>query len=298
MNSKLRGYAILTRPANLPTAASDILAGLAIVSFTSGEGLSLLLLHKWNALFLVLSSICLYAGGVVLNDVFDIEVDTIERPERPIPSGLILIKSATLFGIFLFVLGVLFAFLSNALSGYLAIALCMVIVLYDALGKKHSFFGPLNMGLCRGFNLILGMSLMGSISNLWYAIIPVVYIFAITLISRGEVHGENKRHIVWAGALYLVVVFFVIGIVFDATGRFFEIIPFIALFSFLIFKPLIKAYKVNSPSNIKGAVVGGVLSLIVLDASLAAGFLNWWYGLLILLLLPLSKRLSKLFAVT
>ncbi|MGF1558237.1 MAG: ubiquinone biosynthesis protein UbiA, partial [Flavobacteriaceae bacterium] len=61
---------------------------------------------------------------------------------------------------------------------------------------------------------------------------------------------------------------------------------------------LISAYRLNSPGNIKKAVVAGVLSLIVLDASLAAGFSFWWYGLLMLLLLPLSVFLSKLFAVT
>ncbi len=66
----------------------------------------------------------------------------------------------------------------------------------------------------------------------------------------------------------------------------------------LVYKPLIQAYHLNSPERIKKAVIAGVLSLIVLDAALAVGFSVWWYGLLLLLLLPLSIFLSKLFAVT
>ncbi|MEZ4969104.1 MAG: hypothetical protein R2814_05480 [Flavobacteriaceae bacterium] len=77
-----------------------------------------------------------------------------------------------------------------------------------------------------------------------------------------------------------------------------ETVPFLLLFGFLIFKPLLKAYSENSPKNIKNAVMAGVISIIVLDASLAVGFSHWWVGIIILLLLPLSVYLSKLFAVT
>ena len=72
----------------------------------------------------------------------------------------------------------------------------------------------------------------------------------------------------------------------------------LVLFAFLVIRPLNSAYKLNSPENIKKAVVSGVLSIIVLDACLAVGFSVWWYGLLLLLLYPLSVLLSKIFTVT
>ena len=75
-------------------------------------------------------------------------------------------------------------------------------------------------------------------------------------------------------------------------------IPFIALFAILVLRPLIRAYKENSPYNIKIAVKAGVISIIVLDAALAVGFSYWWVGVAILFLLPLSIFLSRLFAVT
>ena len=74
------GLLRLTRPANIVTAIADILAGVAISGFLR-DG------HDYTpVLWLVLSTVGLYGGGVVFNDVFDAKLDAVERPERPIPS--------------------------------------------------------------------------------------------------------------------------------------------------------------------------------------------------------------------
>src|SRR5437868_1114393 len=49
-------------------------------------------------LLLLVSSSCLYIAGMVFNDVFDVEQDRRERPHRPIPSGRISKRSATVLG--------------------------------------------------------------------------------------------------------------------------------------------------------------------------------------------------------
>ncbi|MBU3026995.1 UbiA-like protein EboC [Zobellia galactanivorans] len=300
MNRTFLGYARLARPANLPTAAADILAGVAIGGvFVGGVqsdfiGSSVFL----NVVYLVFSSVFLYAGGVILNDVFDFKLDKVERPERPIPSGVVPLRSAAIYGGLTLTIGVGLAFLVSQLSGIVALALALAILLYDAVAKRYDFFGPLSMGLCRGVNLLLGMSVLGNFDYWFMALIPIVYIFAITLISRGEVHGKNKKHIVLAGVLYATVVLAVASIAFLYTdARIFPLL-FLVLFAFTVFRPLIKAYTVNSPENIKKAVMAGVIALILLDSSIAVAFSDWWYGLCILALLPVSMGLSKLFAVT
>lgn len=300
MNQKLLGYARLARPANLPTAAADILAGVAVAGFFSNGRHSdiLTFIPGTDILYLVFASIFLYAGGVILNDVFDYRIDTVERPERPIPSGLISLKSAAIYGGTVLATGIILAFLVHNLSGWVAASLAGTILLYDAVAKKHGFFGPLAMGVCRGLNLILGMSVLGILNHSWMGIIPIIYIFAITLISRGEVHGQNKNHIILAAVLYGTVIIAVLSLAYMYTDTIVFTVLFLLFFSILIFRPLIKAYSVNSPQNIKKAVMAGVLSLIVLDTSIAVSFSTWWYGLLILALLPVSMALSKLFAVT
>ncbi|NJB70443.1 4-hydroxybenzoate polyprenyltransferase [Saonia flava] len=300
MNATLKGYLQLTRPANLPTSAADVMAGMVIAGIFGAIGSP----YFWGegnlmpSIFLMSSSVFLYAGGVVLNDVFDFPLDMIERPERPIPSGVVSLKSAYLFGGALLLLGVAFAFYVNIFSGSIAFVLALAILLYDIVAKKYSFFGPLNMGVCRGLNLLLGMSVFGTLLHWEYCLVPIVYIAAITLISRGEVHGNNKNHLILTGILYAFVIGAVLGLHYLNGNNTLQVIPFILLFGILIYRPLVKAYMDNTPVNIKKAVIGGVLSIIVLDAIFAVGFSNWRVGIGMLLLLPLSIFLSKLFAVT
>jgi 4-hydroxybenzoate polyprenyltransferase len=299
MPNKLMGLARLCRPANLPTAAADILAGIAISCFFSGiASVDNFLVDTGTIILLVFSSVFLYAGGVVLNDVFDAKLDSVERAERPIPSGVVSIKEAAALGAILMLVGCTLASLVSDMSGYIAIILAAAIYIYDAIAKQHAFFGPLVMGICRGLNLLLGISVLGELPIVWIAIIPVLYIFAITLISRGEVHGDNKKHIVMAAIMYaFVLALIAAGVALHSTNLHI-VTPFLLFFTVMIYRPLLKAYKQNSPEYIKKAVMGGVLSLVIMDACWAAGFSNWYIALGILLLLPISIMLSKLFAVT
>jgi 4-hydroxybenzoate polyprenyltransferase len=299
--SVFKGCLILMRPPNLPTAAADILTGAAIAGFFAIAWSLLPQETIIGFILLILASVCLYAGGVVLNDVFDFKTDQVERPERPIPSGVVSLKLASLLGGSLLVLGILLSFICNIYAGLVALCLASAIILYDSLAKHHGFFGPLSMGLCRGLNLLLGMCVLGlpSYSNWVYILIPIIYIFAVTLISRGEVHGQNKRHLVFSALLYALVISFILlmhnlTIVYALA----QVLPFLLLFGMAIFTPLVKAYKDNSPKNIKKAVKAGVLSLVIMNAAIAASVSEWWIGVIILLLLPVSLFLSKRFSVT
>ena len=65
------------------TALSNILCGYLIThKFRAVD-----LFQHGNLGLLLLASAGLYLGGMVLNDVFDAQLDAVERPERPIPSG-------------------------------------------------------------------------------------------------------------------------------------------------------------------------------------------------------------------
>ena len=132
MNSVLKGYITLIRPANLPTAAGDILAGLAMAGilksdqgFTFFDGVDF-----WNISFLVLASVLLYAGGVVLNDVFDSKLEI-----------------ALIFGsVAFFIIGSLFPFMTdNGLTKWFTSAIANI---YDT-----PFFGFIFM-IIAGFVLV------------------------------------------------------------------------------------------------------------------------------------------------
>ncbi len=287
------------RLANIVTAISDILAGIAIAGYITQTD------WKWQPiLLLVLSTIGLYGGGVVFNDVFDAELDKVERPERPIPNGLISKGAAALLATLLLLLGIVAAALVRpeglfSASGLLAIATAIAAVVYDKWGKHHSFLGPLNMGLCRGLNLLLGISILPQVlPQHWFlSLVPIIYIAAITMVSRGEVHGGKQSTLYGAVALYGIVILSILYTAF-ANHQPLYALAFLILLSIMIFPPLVRAIREPKGPLIGKAVKAGVIALIVMNAAWAAAFGAIYFALGILLLLPLSLWLAKLFAVT
>lgn len=287
-------YLQLMRPANIITAWADILLGYAAAGVI-GDNIEITTL-SW----LILATTGLYGGGVVFNDVCDAQLDAVERPERPIPSGRATLTGAIALGTILLFLGIIAAAFVSRLSAILAITVAVTALIYDKWGKHQTFLGPINMGLCRGGNLLLGVSAIPSaVSDLWYLVlIPIIYIAAITAISQGEVHGGRKTTGIMAIALVSIVINSVLCLALLPEYTLLITIPFLALFTILVLPPFIEAALNPSPELIQTAVKAGILSLIVLNATIAAGFTNWIYGLLVLALLPLSRFLGRMFAIT
>lgn len=302
-NSSFFAYLQLTRPANVVTAIADIWAGFAIAggwTFMISD-LELGSQAFWqNLLWLSLSTIGLYAGGVAFNDIADAELDAIERPERPIPSGRASKKVAIIMASGLLLFGIVAAFQVNSISGMLAITVAFCAVVYDYWGKHQLFFGPINMGLCRTGNLLLGISVAPEVlEKIWIiGILPLIYVSAITMISRGEVHGKNRKALFIGGAMYASI-FLAIGLFsyLERPGNW-EVLPFLVLLVYMIFPPLIKAIQTQEPRFIGKSVKAAVISLIIVNASLATASSGWTIGFIILLLLPISLWLAKKFAVT
>lgn len=284
----------LMRPANIVTSVADVLAGIAI----SGYFLNVET-DYFPVLLLSVSTIGLYGGGIVFNDVFDAELDKLERPERAIPSGAVKLNEAIFLGIFLLVTGIAAAFFLSVLSGILAVLIAFFALLYNKYAKHHSFLGPLNMGLCRGLNLLLGVSIIAASLNEWYflGIVPLIYIFSITMISQGEVHGSNRNKLYYGAFLYIMVISIMLYLSWTR-GEVLIALIFIIPFTWMIFRPLFIAMKEPIGKNIGKAVKAGVISLIFMDAAWAAVFGSLIAAICIALLLPVSIWLAKRFAVT
>jgi len=295
---KTKAFLQLMRPANIITAVSDVLAGIAIsgILFDRSFGAN----EWWCIVLLCISTMGLYGGGVVLNDVFDAELDKVERPERAIPRGDIKISEAAALGIVLLLIGIAASFLCNLYAGIIACAIAVAAVVYDKWGIHHLILGPINMGLCRGLNLLLGVSILTiQLSQLWaLAFVPIIYIASITMISRGEVHGGSKNLLYAAAVLYVLVIAAILSFAFVNETKIFLTAIFLVLFAWIIFNPLIKAMKQPSGKNIGKAVKAGVIGLILMNASWASAFNAFYFAIIITLLLPVSIGLAKMFAVT
>lgn len=291
--SQARHYFQLLRLPNLFTAMADIMAGAWVATGITGYPFSPLLAT------LLLSSTCLYAMGVVLNDYFDRDIDLVERPERPIPSGKISPSSALRLGIVLGIAGIGLSSFVSLSSLIIALLITLSLWIYDQYAKHHPVFGPITMGICRGLNLLLGLSLIpGQIYSYWWLSgFGLLYITAVTLMARGEV-GDGLYPI-RVRFVAIIIVLCSAGILMLQTPAFLWA-TLLAVGFFLIWtlSGVWPALKEAVTPNIRRAVGKCIIALPLLDAAIAAPFGGWIAFTSVLIFLLFSYSFAKLFAVT
>ncbi|QDO95130.1 prenyltransferase [Formosa sediminum] len=90
-------------------------------------------LNNWQFILLVLATLCLASAGNIINDIYDIETDTINKPNQIIIGKYISEKTAYTLFITLNITGVLIGFyLSHAVgkSGFFALFVIISVLLY------------------------------------------------------------------------------------------------------------------------------------------------------------------------
>lgn len=205
-------YLRLLRLPNVFTALADILLGWLVARQT----------WWWNTgsdneaaqlAGLLAASAAIYLSGMVLNDVFDLEIDRRERPERPLPSGQIAPATAGQLGWSLWVCGVALGWLVSWLSGQwlcgcTATALGLAVLAYNG-GLKATPFGPLAMGSCRFVNVLLGMSTTGDWTGWQLALAGGVgiYICGVTIFAAGEAGTSARGRLILGVAIFLAGMF-------------------------------------------------------------------------------------------
>ncbi len=90
-----------------------------------------------------LSLFCVISAAYVLNDVFDVPVDTINCPRRMLPSRRISRRLAALWSMFLFLLGLLLAGISGIPFFLGMILLALGLIFYNIFSKRLGFFKDL-----------------------------------------------------------------------------------------------------------------------------------------------------------
>jgi 4-hydroxybenzoate polyprenyltransferase len=315
-NSRTIPFLQLMRLANVFTAMADIAMGYVVVQQSWLPWLPFLLL--------LIASAGLYTSGMVLNDLFDLELDRVERPERPLPAGIISPAEASRLGWGLLAIGTIAGLLPSIVlglgwvgsydwgmdwiwrSGAITLVLAATIVAYDA-GMKRTILGPMFMGGCRFFNVLLGMSvfpaalddrvLLGfSVQQLLIAGGIGVYISGVTLFARSEA-TQSRRLVLVLAVLVMGLGFALLGLAPSRAVAGINLInqsatmwPFLLGLVFLtLLRGCIVAILDPRPDKVMVAVKQLILTLIVLDASLCLVFApsQTVYGVIVIgLILP------------
>jgi 4-hydroxybenzoate polyprenyltransferase len=205
----------MIRPVNIPTVWADVLTGAILIRAAYGTSLR----PNWESLFLLAGcSSFLYASGMVFNDIADREKDALFHPYRPLPASLVSLVAARRFVMLLSLAASACAYAAgnfgdeawNPAPLVQAGIIFSAIFLYNFALKNVVLLGPLAMGLCRGFNMQLGMSgdpnflaHWGDIfsqPNVWSAAVPWIppaalclYTAGVTILSKGEEEGLGRQ---------------------------------------------------------------------------------------------------------
>lgn len=152
----MRAYLQLIRYGNCLMAAFSAAIGVLIAyNIISGSAGSIP--FPLNAIIYVGSVVFLVTGaGNVINDYYDVEIDRINKPERPIPSGRISKSKALYFSVSLFTVGTIIAFFINVICGIIALFNSLLLVYYAATLKRTVLIGNLSIGYLTGSTFLFG----------------------------------------------------------------------------------------------------------------------------------------------
>jgi hypothetical protein len=247
-----------------------------------------------------LASICLYWAGMALNDYADRELDAVERPERPIPSGRVRPAEALGLATGLTAAGVGLAALAGGTPAARTAGLLAATVWSYDLRLKDGPAGPAGMAAARGLDVLLG-----AVGGLRRARVPAAVMAAhtagVTVLSRGEVHGARSGTAagVTAGTVVTAVTATVVGLRGGTRSRA-TLLPAALACVYAVTVGRAQAAAVSDPAapTVRKATGAGIRGMIPLQASLLAGYGAPRAALGLLAAGPLARAASKVVSPT
>jgi len=147
---KLGGYLRLMRPINCLMMGFAVIVGVALASPKISSVFWL------NLIYGFLTGFMLTAASMTINDYYDREIDAVNEPNRPVPSGLIKPKQALAFAFVLTAVGFAAAVLTSILCFAIAVIAWIVSVTYNTVGKRSGLPGNFLVSACVATPLIYG----------------------------------------------------------------------------------------------------------------------------------------------
>ncbi|MFG1670724.1 SCO3242 family prenyltransferase [Streptomyces sp. Y7] len=284
MTPSARAVLTLVRAPAALSVPGDVLAGAA----AAGRPL------RPSTLGTIASSVCLYWAGMALNDYADRDLDAVERPERPIPSGQISPAAALTVAGALTAAGLGLAVLAQGRRGLLsALPLAGTVWAYDLALKPTRAAAPA-MAAARTLDVLAGAGPGGLRRALPTAATIGLHTGILTALSRHEVYGAPRAVPLTSLAAGLTV-----GAATFARGRRARPADRLtaALCTAVYTAGGVRAHAVaaRTPSSlrVRQAVAAGIHGLIPLQGALTATAGRGALGAWIAAGLPLARRLGR-----
>lgn len=202
--NKAFAFIKLIRPVN------SVMMGIAvIVGVTLAEKEMLFQLLE-NLMFGFLTGFFLTGAAMAINDYYDREIDAINEPSRPIPSGTVSPNEVLAFAFTLTFMGFSTALLTGGVPNWNCLAIAFVswiiVILYVTKGKSTGLLGNLMVSTCIAVPFIYGSFVIGK-GLLPRTIIFVAMVFLSNTgreITKGivDVQGDKENNVKTIAVLY------------------------------------------------------------------------------------------------
>ena len=166
-------YLELLRPINGLIAFISVYLG---AMFAVGMGERVILTNV-DVFVVAISAFFLLSAGNALNDYCDYEIDRINKPRRPLPSGRISHRGALVCSVILMGLGAWFGFLANLYTGAIAVTVSGCLIFYAVCLKQTPFLGNLLVAVLTALTFIVGGF---SVRTVYGTFVPAIFAFLFT----------------------------------------------------------------------------------------------------------------------
>ena len=210
----LASFIALSRPVNGLITALSVAVG-ALCANGSIDTIPLLMS--------ALSAVLINGAGNAFNDILDLDIDRINRPERPLPSGRINPREAALFTFVLAACGSLLALALSPLHALFATAIIALLAIYSIYLKNSTLWGNILVGIIGSSAFVYGALAAESLGRVW---IPAALAFLFHLgreiikdiedIEGDRLRGNRTLPLRWgtrraahfSSFIYLFLIFF------------------------------------------------------------------------------------------
>jgi geranylgeranylglycerol-phosphate geranylgeranyltransferase len=186
LKEKLSAFFTITRPVNFFITFISVLVAV-VICFPQN-------FPEFNVWFAAFSAALTSAAGNIINDIFDIEIDKINRPNRPLPSGIITIRETYVLYFGFVVISLLISALISVPAFLIVLFSHSILFLYSKILKRIPLIGNVTVAFLTGLVFIFGGVVVGNPSA---AIVLAIFAFLINLIREiikdmQDVDGDKK----------------------------------------------------------------------------------------------------------
>jgi 4-hydroxybenzoate polyprenyltransferase len=286
----LGDVAELVRLPAVLTVPGDVLLGAAAAGWPGGRA---------AALAIGSGSALQYLAGMALNDYADREVDAVERPQRPVPSGRVSPRFALGLAASLTTAGIAAAALAGGPAARRrALALAGAVWAYD-LVLKQGPAGPPAMAAARFTDVLMGAG-GRTRTALPAAAVVGAHTLAVTVVSRREATGGSARlgdgALVATGAVSAAAAAFAAGR--GGGGRLLAAGALLGVYAGSLAGAARAASRQPSARNVQRVVGTGIVGLLPLQASMLVAAGATAAGAAVAGAWPLARSLARRRAVT